>query len=72
MLNGPKSVAYQICRQGYDVWLGNNRGTIYSREHIKLNSKNPEDQIKYFDYSFAEMGEFDIPAMINFVLETTK
>ena len=72
LLNGFKSVAYQFGDMGYDVWLGNNRGTIYSRNHKTLNSKNPEDMIKYFDYSFVEMGDFDIPVMIDFVLEKTQ
>jgi pimeloyl-ACP methyl ester carboxylesterase len=68
VLNLGKSVAVKLAREGYDVWLGNNRGNIYSREHSTLNPKEPADQKDYFDFSFYEMGKFDLPAMIDKVL----
>ena len=33
--------AFQIARAGYDVWLGNSRGSKYGRNHISLD---PDDE----------------------------
>ena len=54
MLNKEKSPAFRAAKAGYDVWLGNNRGTIYSREHDTLSAT--KDYSKYFNYSFYELG----------------
>ena len=60
--------AFVMVRNGYDVWLGNNRGTTYSRKHESLN---PDKDKKYWEYSFPELGDFDAPAQIDFVREMT-
>lgn len=57
-----------MVRNGYDVWLGNNRGTTFSRKHTVLN---PDKDRKFWDYSFIELGDFDLPAQIELVLEKT-
>lgn len=54
--------------QGYDVWLGNSRGTSYSRKHATMSS---EKDLKYWDFSFHELGIYDVPAITNFVIEKT-
>lgn len=41
--------AFTLARAGYDVWLGNNRGNIYSRGHTSLVADT--DSV-YFNYSF--------------------
>ncbi|XP_029164936.1 lipase 1-like [Nylanderia fulva] len=58
-----KALAYLLADQGYDVWLGNLRGTTYSREHISLSTS----EWKYWDFSFHEMGIYDVPAMITYI-----
>ena len=60
--------AFQLVRAGYDVWLGNQRGTKYSLEHTSLNYKRDK---AYWEFSFTEMGEYDAPAQIDYVRNTT-
>lgn len=72
-MNKNKSAPIQVANAGYDVWMGNNRGNKYSRGHVKLNPDNGTDAEKreYFDYSFYELGKYDAPAQIDFVLKKT-
>ena len=72
ILNESKSVAFKLAKEGYDVWMGNNRGNIYSRGHERLNAKGDVAEKKeYFDFSFYEMGKYDLPAMIDRALEVS-
>lgn len=60
---------YILADAGYDVWLGNNRGNKYSRKHKILDpNKNAE---KFWDFSWNEMGKYDLPAEIDYVLSNT-
>ncbi|KAL8102400.1 hypothetical protein AgCh_027040 [Apium graveolens] len=56
-----------LVEQGYDVWIANTRGTMYSRQHVssKLTSSD------YWDFTFSEMGKYDLPANLNFVYQQT-
>lgn len=66
ILNGDDAVAFRFARLGYDVWLGNNRMSIYSRKH------NPESKSRdYLDFSFWEVGKFDLPAEVDKALAIT-
>ena len=61
--NGSSSLAFQLVDEGFDVWIGNNRGNIYSRGHL---DNLPDDQ--FFNYSFYEFGKFDLPAMVDKII----
>ena len=58
------SPAFMLSDAGYDVWLGNNRGSKHSLKHIKYNSK----QYEFWDYTSETMGLYDIKAQIDFIL----
>ena len=46
---------------GYDIWVGNNRGTMYSWDHETLSSAS---DAAYWDFTWAEMGLYDDVANI--------
>ncbi|VDN23206.1 unnamed protein product, partial [Cylicostephanus goldi] len=58
---------FLFAEHGYDVWLGNMRGNVYSKQHRTLNS----DSADFWRFSWEEMAKYDLPAMINYVLNRT-
>lgn len=61
------NLAFLLADAGFDVWLGNSRGNTYSRRHKTLSPKNP----KFWDWSWDEMAQYDIPAVIDYIINTT-
>ncbi|KAF2885968.1 hypothetical protein ILUMI_20205 [Ignelater luminosus] len=68
---GPeKSLGFMLADEGYDVWLANYRGTRWSRKHAKLN---PDVDLKaYWTFSFQQIGYYDLPAFIDYILSLNK
>ena len=65
--NGPGlAPAYLLADKGYDCWLGNTRGSMYSRKHKTLN---PDKDKEFWEFSFVEMGKYDITAEVDYVLK---
>ena len=58
----------QLVDAGYDVWVGNNRGTDYSQGHQTLDSSADNE---YWNFSWAEMGLYDDTANIKLIKEKT-
>ena len=59
------SLAFILSDQGYDVWLGNFRGTKYSRKHVSLD---PDKDLQFWRFSLHELGVKDLSAMITNIL----
>lgn len=53
------------------MWLGNARGTEPSRRHVRLNP-NGWNQKEYWAFSWHEIGIYDLPACIDYILNETK
>ncbi|KPJ09860.1 Lipase 1 [Papilio machaon] len=62
-------LAYLIADAGHDLWLGNVRGNYYSRDHVHLR---PDTDPQFWDFSVDEIGLYDVPATIDYVLNYTK
>jgi len=61
-------LAFQLSKEGYDVWLGNYRGNVYSRLHCTLDPDNDQD---YWKFSWDEMAKYDLPTSLSYVLQKT-
>merc|ERR1712216_331511 len=62
-----RSLGYVLADAGYDVWLGNARGTRFGRAHSTLKEESPE----FWAWSWDEIAKFDIPATVDFILKET-
>eukprot|EP00742_Colponemidia_sp_Colp-10_P001768 GILJ01001891.1.p1 GENE.GILJ01001891.1~~GILJ01001891.1.p1 ORF type:complete len:434 (-),score=52.61 GILJ01001891.1:134-1435(-) len=62
-----RSPALVLADAGYDVWMGNNRGNPYSTKHTHKSRLSAA----YWDFSYDEMGLYDVPATINYILDNT-
>ncbi|XP_046599064.1 uncharacterized protein LOC107221024 [Neodiprion lecontei] len=63
-----KSLGYLLADAGYDVWLGNARGNTHSKNHTTIKNLNGR---RFWRFDWHEIGVHDLPAMIDYVLDTT-
>eukprot|EP01105_Mastigella_eilhardi_P000666 TRINITY_DN107_c0_g1_i4.p1 TRINITY_DN107_c0_g1~~TRINITY_DN107_c0_g1_i4.p1 ORF type:complete len:309 (-),score=62.00 TRINITY_DN107_c0_g1_i4:35-961(-) len=64
--NGKSSVAFYFAEKGYDVWLGNTRSVYQRHTSLPTNSK------QYWDFCVDELGRYDFPAVIEYVVKVTR
>jgi gastric triacylglycerol lipase len=66
--NDPEQAnAFILANAGYDVWMGNNRGSKYSKGHLTLS---PKDHA-FWDFYQEDMARHDLPTFINYITEKT-
>lgn len=58
---------FTLVDEGYDVWLGNNRGNRFAQTHETMH----KSQADFWAFNYIDMGLYDTPAFIDFVLEKT-
>ncbi|KAM7102935.1 lysosomal acid lipase/cholesteryl ester hydrolase-like [Ciconia maguari] len=61
------SLGFILADAGYNVWLGNSRGNTWSLKHKTLKPCQKE----FWQFSFDEMGKYDIPAELYFIMNKT-
>ncbi|CAJ2630516.1 unnamed protein product [Trifolium pratense] len=67
-LNTPEqSLGFILADHGFDVWVGNVRGTRWSHGHISLSEKNKN----FWDWSWQELALYDLAEMINYINSVT-
>ena len=64
--NGNTPLAIQALEAGYDVWLGNSRGTRFSNEHAFYEI----DTDDYWNFEWSQMGLYDLDSIITLILST--
>ena len=65
-VNDDSSLAFYLCKSGYDVWLGNNRCGFKPR-HQLLKATDP----RMWNWNIRQMGVMDLPALVSRVLSET-
>jgi pimeloyl-ACP methyl ester carboxylesterase len=62
-----QSPGFIFADAGYDVWIAEYRGTIYSLRHDVYNHQQKE----FWNFTYEELGMYDTPAMIDYVINET-
>lgn len=63
-----QSLGFILADAGFDVWVGNVRGTRWSHGHVSL----PRGAKEFWDWSFDELAENDLPAMLELIHNVTR
>lgn len=58
----------RLYNEGYDIWMTNNRGNLFSKNHTTLD---PDHNEAFWNFSFADLGRHDVPTNIKYILGST-
>lgn len=66
-------MGFELAKRGFDVWLLNCRGNSYSQNHTIYRDKRLglNTHPAFWDYSYEDIGMFDVPATVAHVLKVT-
>ena len=64
-----KSLAYLLQERGYDVWIGNNRGSAPCLKHVSKDSNKLNGD--FWDFSMDNFIKYDIVSEINYIKNRT-
>ena len=65
-----KGIPFQLVDTNkYDVWMMNARGNPYSKQHLWLDAETEPD---FWNFSFEEIGKYDLPACIDYLQKERK
>jgi len=67
--NGKKSLPFLLMEEGYDVWIGHNRGTVHSLGHLTKDSQASNSD--YWDFNLDDYALKDLPANLETVKQKT-
>lgn len=62
-----QSLGFILADHGFDVWVGNVRGTRWSHGHVSMSEKDK----KFWDWSWQQMALYDLSAMIHYISSVT-
>ncbi|KAL8541497.1 hypothetical protein ACS0TY_002675 [Phlomoides rotata] len=62
-----QSLGFILANRGFDVWVGNVRGTHWSHGHVSLSEKDKE----FWDWSWQELALYDLGEMIHYIHSVT-
>lgn len=73
IINGgnERSLAFALALEGFDVWLGNLRGSTYARGHKTLEKDGTHKTGVYWNFTWVEQATYDVPTLTDYILKAT-
>lgn len=72
LFNKTYNLPYILAKQGYDVWMTNNRGNIHSLGHTDPVNHNWRDTFsQYWDFTYDELAKYDVRAHLDYITHQT-